>query len=196
MKNSAKKLKYYDAAGLVEALIAILIAGICSIVLLAIAAQSIQALLEAEQVDSLTQAAVEGAQMAQIIVDKEKSEEQPVGTYFPPVLKYANFCVPLKGDTTDPYIPKIQNTATGFGPKMPDNPSSRGQFETEGKVESEKYGDNVFRVLCFNSGIPSVTAPRYVVVTVKTGLINCRTRKDNPEACRVSDVSYRAIINL
>lgn len=180
-----KKLKdSYKGQGLVEALIAIVVAGIACIALMAIAAQAIQTLLESEQVDSLTQAASEGSQMAQILRDREKSEEAAGGTYIPKIGKFPA-CYPLLGDTTDPNIPK----ESGNFIKL----VSRDDYVDYPIVG--KYDGNIFRVLCIEEGIPNYTNAKYALVTIHTGLINCKKNPDNPDECRVDDVEYKAIIN-
>ncbi len=63
--------KKYEAMGFVEALIAIMIVGAASVVLMDIAVRTMQDVIQNETIDTMTQFAVEGAEMAQEIAKKE-----------------------------------------------------------------------------------------------------------------------------
>ncbi len=62
----------YEAMGFVEALVAIMVVGISAVVLMEIAANTMQNMIQNERVDQVTQYAVEGAVMAQVIASKNK----------------------------------------------------------------------------------------------------------------------------
>ena len=63
----------YKAMGFVEALIAIMIAGIASVVLMQIAANALKEAVQNERIDKMTEYAVEGANMVQGIVERDKA---------------------------------------------------------------------------------------------------------------------------
>ena len=56
-------IKKYEAMGFVEALMAIMIAGMASVVLMGIAAKALKEAVQNERIDKMTQYAVEGANM-------------------------------------------------------------------------------------------------------------------------------------
>lgn len=69
MKN---KIKYnsYEGMGFIESLIAIMVVGVASVVLMRIAASTMSDAVENERIDKMTQYAVEGANMAENIVQE------------------------------------------------------------------------------------------------------------------------------
>ncbi|MGI5897940.1 MAG: hypothetical protein ACOX6Q_02160 [Candidatus Dojkabacteria bacterium] len=71
MEKNVKTNKY-EAMGFVEALIAIMVVGISAVVLMQIAANTMQSMIQNERVDQVTQYAVEGAVMAQAIASKNR----------------------------------------------------------------------------------------------------------------------------
>ena len=71
MKNIFKQNKKYEAMGFVEALIAIMVVGAASVVLMDIAVRTMQDVIQNETIDTMTQLAVEGAEMAQEIAKQE-----------------------------------------------------------------------------------------------------------------------------
>lgn len=85
MKNRLKQK--YEALGFVEALMAIMVVGISSVVLMQIAVNTIQNTIQNETIDIMTQYAVEGAEMAQDIANKEAIDEDDFpdsdGCYIP-----------------------------------------------------------------------------------------------------------------
>jgi len=67
-----KKIKYnsYKGMGFIESLIAIMVVGVASVVLMRIAASTMSDAVENERIDKMTQYAVEGANMAENIVQE------------------------------------------------------------------------------------------------------------------------------
>ena len=67
-----KKIKYnsYGGMGFIESLIAIMVVGVASVVLMRIAASTMSDAVENERIDKMTQYAVEGANMAENIVQE------------------------------------------------------------------------------------------------------------------------------
>lgn len=66
-----KMNRKYEGMGFVEALIAIMVVGAASVVLMDIAVRTMQDVIQNETIDTMTQLAVEGAEMAQEIAKKE-----------------------------------------------------------------------------------------------------------------------------
>ena len=69
-KNNKNK---YEALGFVEALVAIMVVGISSVVLMQIAVNTMQNTIQNEIIDNMTQYAVEGAELAQDIANREST---------------------------------------------------------------------------------------------------------------------------
>ena len=62
----------YNALGFVEALIAIMIVGVSSVVLMQIAVNTLQGVIQNEKIDAMTQYAVEGSEVVKEIARQEK----------------------------------------------------------------------------------------------------------------------------
>ena len=73
MKNRNNKT-IYEAVGFIEALIAILLVGVSSLVLLQIAINTLNNAIQNEAIDHMTQYAVEGSEMVQDLYNKYKMD--------------------------------------------------------------------------------------------------------------------------
>lgn len=88
MKNLNKQkniIKTYEALGFVEAMMAIMVIGISSVVLMQIAVNTMQNILQNEAIDDLTQYAIEGSEMIQEVANRDKVEEErlfPIDTEY------------------------------------------------------------------------------------------------------------------
>jgi len=69
-----KNMKKYKALGFVESMIAIMVLGMSSVVLMQIAVNVMQDILQNEAIDKLTQHAIEGAEIIQDIANRNKVE--------------------------------------------------------------------------------------------------------------------------
>ncbi|MDD4381972.1 MAG: hypothetical protein PHE21_01335 [Candidatus Dojkabacteria bacterium] len=67
-----KRINTYKALGFVEALIAIMVVGVSSVVLMQIAVSTMQGVIQNEKIDSMTQYAVEGSEVVKEVAKKEK----------------------------------------------------------------------------------------------------------------------------
>lgn len=76
MTNRWRKTTY-EAMGFVEALIAILLVGVSSLVLLQIAINTLNTAIQNDVIDHMTQYAMEGGEMVQDIYNKQKMEGYP-----------------------------------------------------------------------------------------------------------------------
>ena len=83
------KKKQYEAMGFAEALMAIMLVGVSSLVLLKIAIDTMENAIQNEAIDMMTQYAMEGAEMVQDIYNKHKIEqlinEDNPERYFPEI---------------------------------------------------------------------------------------------------------------
>jgi hypothetical protein len=78
-----KKRNFYEALGFVEALIAIMVVGISSVVLMQIAVNTMHNTIQNEIIDIMTQYAVEGGEWAQDIANRETVSGED---YFPEII--------------------------------------------------------------------------------------------------------------
>jgi hypothetical protein len=85
MMKTLKK-KTYEALGFVESMLAIMIVGVSSMVLMQIAVNTMQNILQNEAIDDMTQYAVEGGEITQdIALRQEVNEEEDI---FPDPIEY------------------------------------------------------------------------------------------------------------
>lgn len=156
MKNT--KQKKYEAMGFVESLIAIMIVGVSSVVLMQIAANTTQSMIQNETIDIMTQYAVEGSTMAQDIAMQQRLGNDK--TLFPPL----DGCYLISKDTdTNQYIFNKENGIFVQYTKDTD----RNEYKESGKL-AESDG-RFFRVFCiegYNSG------DKYAIVRVIVGQVN------------------------
>ena len=91
----------YEAIGFIEALIAILLVGVSSLILLQIAINTLNNAIQNEAIDHMTQYAMEGAEMAQDIYNKHKMDllsnpdidgEEEKERYFPEIIQDGANC--------------------------------------------------------------------------------------------------------
>ncbi len=71
-----KKVTAYESLGFVEALIAIIVVGASSIVLMQIAVSTMQGMIQNDTIDKMTQYAVEGAEIVQDIANRDKASNE------------------------------------------------------------------------------------------------------------------------
>lgn len=75
MINNTRKI--YKGMGFVESLIAIVVVGVASVVLMRVAASSMMEAVQNERIDKMTQLAVEGATMTETIITEEVEDIVP-----------------------------------------------------------------------------------------------------------------------
>lgn len=104
MKN---KIKYnsYEGMGFIESLIAIMVVGVASVVLMRIAASTMSDAVENERIDKMTQYAVEGANMAENIV--QEFYEYPTS---PDAISFFSKIAPSFPTYIKCFIPDITNS--------------------------------------------------------------------------------------
>lgn len=67
-----RRFKKYNALGFVEALIAIMVVGVSSVVLMQIAVSTMQGVVQNEKIDAMTQYAVEGSEVVKEVANQER----------------------------------------------------------------------------------------------------------------------------
>jgi len=205
--------KKYEAMGFVEALIAIIVVGVASVVLMEIAATTMSDAVENERIDKMTQYAIEGATMTENIV--QELYEDPTSTdltFFnsniatPPLLSSAEICfVPQVPDFDSPDIFDFKRTGTNYYfinknaiyiDKAIDE-SIKKDIKVNSTIYERKRGatqatpTDYFRLACVRSKSASA---KYLSVTIIVGHISS---EGNITARRnVKDYTYSTIINI
>jgi len=144
--------KKYEGMGFVEALISIMVVGASSVVLMQIASQTLQEMMQNEVIDTMTQYAVEGGVMVQDLATQEKISGIDVfpnteGCY---AMDVTNGVYTFRKDQTDQYVSY-------------DLARDRETYKTETAITAD---DNFFRLVCINSYVGD---NRFAVVKVVVG---------------------------
>jgi len=177
------KNKSYEGVGFVEALIAIAVAGIASVVLMSIAANTIAQVLRNEVSDRMTQAAIEGAEMAKKIADNQNLSGDNL---FPEITGNVNACFAFRGDTNSPEFVKSGEVFTRVC-----NYDSEGREDCKESLMSSD--ERMFRIFC----ITPDSDPGLNLVVAKTivGLVDCDSVVANTQ-CEITDYEYYSAIKV
>ncbi len=183
--------RMYKGLGFVEALIAILVTGIASIALMDIASKTLSTTIKNEVSDKMTQYAVEGSEMVQIIADREELENEDL---FPNDPEYAGMCFLMNEDVENPEFLRDDS-----GVYIEFTYTSREEFKELGML---KRDEEFFRFFCRTTNIDQTGS--VVVGKVIVGLVD-RIMKTDDEgdfvydsggAVNVSDYEHFTIIKL
>lgn len=189
MKSSIKLKNKYEALGFVEALIAIMVVGISSIVLMEIAVDTMQNTIQNEIIDTMTQYAVEGAEIAQQIADRNKESES--STYFPSISDWGACFRFVNEDGQYSFAKDTENLFVRYSEN-----SDRDIYKQEALIQllgedGEEIDADLFRIVCLesSSGTPSFVIGRVVVgQNISDG--------DITKGNFVKDYSYLTVIKL
>lgn len=177
----------YKGMGFVEALIAIMVTGVASVVLMGIAASTLRSLLNTEIQDKMSQLGRSGAVIAQGVADRETGELDEVDRFF--------------------FQTSIENNCFGYEVNAGEysfNSAIKLPVETRSTyltslVEEEDVEDRdkwyYFRVMCVEEIIEGIgiTRPR-ALIKVITGYT--KTEGSYTSTMDIKDYEYLAVINL
>ncbi len=169
----------YEGMGFVEALISIMVVGISSVVLMQIASQTLQEMMQNEVIDTMTQYAVEGSVMVQDIASQEKLSDEELfpdteGCYAMDVSDQNEYA--FRKTATEEYITYSLS-------------KDRNTYKTETAITSD---DDYFRLICIQSyvGDGKFAIAKVVVGQSKVG-DGTITKKN-----MVKDYSYFTVVSL
>lgn len=191
MKKQNNTRKIYEALGFVESMLAIMIVGISSVVLMQIAVDTMQGIIQNETIDEMTQYAIEGAEIVQDIANRNNEVGEDDDEIFPAI---------DDGQIENCFILVVEGGEFQF--KEDDNGFLR--FENDaGRVNREEYKDiaildeqdHLFRWVCLDSPRGGVAGDSdFIMANVIVG-----QRASDGTITRgnlVKDYSYRTIIKL
>lgn len=181
MKN-IKINKKYEAMGFVEALIAIMVVGIASVVLMQIAVRTMREMISNEKIDQMTQLAVEGAEIAQSIAKEQKATGEAL---FPTT---AGMCYILVDGGNGDY--SFMKEGEVF--KMYALSEDRDMYKSEAIVTGENLSDDFFRIFCIDSSYTAGAEHAVANIVVGQQSSDGTITKGNS----VKDYSYLTVINL
>lgn len=170
------RCKTYEALGFVEALIAIMVVGASSVVLMQIAVNTMQGVIQNEKIDTMTQIAVEGSEIVKELARQEKVSGDDL---FP--------------DIPGCYVPLSDSGAFTFK----EDTVGGSKLYLEADAQREEYVANAaineefFRIYCFES---YTVGDKYVSGNIIVGELNSdgTISKSN----NVKDYSYFTVVNL
>jgi hypothetical protein len=178
-----KRYRKYEAVGFVEALIAIAVAGIASVVLMTVAANTIAQVIRNETSDKMTEYAIEGASMTKKIADNHNNSDEEL---FPGIDGNVNNCFAFVGDVDQP---EFQKSGEIFENVCDYDSGQRDQCKAS--VVSED--DEMFRVFCMTP--ESDSARGLVVGKVVVGLRDCDEVVVNSK-CELADYEYFTAVKV
>lgn len=168
----------YEGMGFVEALISIMVVGASSVVLMQIASQTLQEMMQNEVIDTMTQYAVEGSVVVQDIATQERLSEADV---FP----NAEGCYVM--DVADGIYSFRKNQANEY--LSYDLARDREIYKTETEISSD---DDYFRIVCINSYVGDGQFAVIKVVVGQSKVGDGTITKKN----MVKDYSYFTVATL
>lgn len=166
--------KKYEALGFVEALMAILIAGITSILLMGIAVDTIKMVVKNEIADSMTQVAIEAGARVKSIAEKNNNSTEKL---FPDIASHINSCFQSVGSANDP---QFQSENGDFVTVC--NYDSGGRDNCKSSVSAN--ASDLFEVFCITPESNSTSG--LVVGKIVVGKTKCISSED----CDVADYEY------
>ena len=177
-----KKIKTYNAFGFVEALIAIMVVGVSSVVLMQIAVSTMQGVIQNEKIDAMTQYAVEGSEIVKEIGRKEKESGEDL---FPGPISEEACYIPNRGNYS--FVKESEDTFLSY-PQI-----ERNQYKETAVLsnDSEDLASDYFMVFCIQ---PYSSGDTYAVGDIIVGERNYDgtiTKGNN-----VKDYLYFTIVNL
>ncbi len=197
---SQKNTTKYKATGFVESLIAIILVGVASVILMRIAANTLLEGVQNERIDKMTQYAVEGAYMTEVIIQEMLAEgKNPVEE------------LNLVGSGTDLkcFVPIVDPTTHEFGFKKEADGSYKSWYyydshyrgelgEKAGLEEETETGTRTdyFRMVCFWSVyVPAAgEKPPYLYTDIVVGHI--LSKGNITKGGNVKDYHHSTIITL
>ncbi len=160
-----RKNKKYKALGFVESMIAIMVLGMSSVVLMQIAVNVMQNILQNEAIDDLTQHAIEGAEIVQDIANRNK---EVGGGLFPLSAEYKSD--PLGRNC---FRFALEGESIVFAKDDDDNwekydSDERDDYKNVAILNDE---DELFRLICFNTPMGGVAdgEPAFVTTEIIVG---------------------------
>ena len=179
----------YEGMGFVEALIAIMVVGIASVVLMQISASTLKEMIQNEVIDTMTQYAVEGAVMIQEVATKAKSTGNPDLFPQPPVIADSYYVI--DSDGAGGYL--FREDESGF---VSYNYTTERSIIAENAAIPEQgdYAENpqFFRVFYISS---YVGGGRFAIVKVIIGQTS-NSDGNITSGNMVKDYTYYTVVNL
>jgi hypothetical protein len=187
-----KRNKKYEALGFVEAMLAIMIVGVSSVVLMQIAVNTVQGIIQNEKIDEMTQHAIEAGEIVQELANRDKLVEEDI---FPEPSEYGGFDNCFVLDFVEGNFQFRKDEEEHFIKFELENREDYKDLKEREEDEDPSIDDEIFRIICLQSPVGRseedlsfVTANIIVGQRISDGSIT----KGN----LVKDYEYRTVIKL
>ncbi|HVX92744.1 MAG TPA: hypothetical protein VHA74_01375 [Candidatus Dojkabacteria bacterium] len=158
-----------------------MVAGVASVVLLGIAASTVEQVLQNELNDKLTETAVEGGVMIKKIA--ENNNNSTTETLFPPITGNTGKCFALNNNVNAPAFQKNGDVFVNAC-----NYDSQGK---DGCTDYKSQDSSIFRVYCMTSDSDINTGT--TVGKIIVGLSACK-QNDTSGKCSIADYPYYIVV--
>jgi len=170
--------------GFVEALIAIMITGIASVVLMGISANTLKSMVNTEIQDRMAQIGRSGAVIAQGVADLESEKDQEDRFFFEDGIE--GFCFKFNYEEGEGYSFNSNNKLA---------PDTRTAYLTSLVEEEGDEQPYYFRVMCVEDILVGTTTSRpRALIKIITGYT--KTTGSYTSTRDIKDYEYLAVINL
>ncbi len=181
MKKRMESVKEFDAFGMIESVLAIVLVAIVCLSFMSFTIASIIELYRIEQGDRLTQEAQLTAEKVKTIVANQNKSSD--GGVFPPVALAENKCFAIEGALDDPVFPAKDDPTWSSNCDYEDWDDCRCT-DGGGCNRAESTSENIYAVYCLLDYDRDDS--RIAKGVIRTGLVKCQ-RKDASNECVVSD---------
>ena len=180
------KKKFYAASTLVEALLAIVIAGIAAGVLMRMSGEALQEVIKTEKSDALVQLASQSSVVVRRIASEHNASKSGF-PLFPYKQDEVNYCYAFKGDFTSKNVSFVESGAVlnkiCFNREPWDGCKENSLTWTQlnlTKISSRTISDSAYKFFCvddYNEGTQTISG------TVVVGLRNCPKKEQGKSTC-------------
>lgn len=183
--NKSIKIQY-EGMGFVEALIAIMVVGVSSVVLMQIATNTLKDMIQNETIDTMTQYAVGGATMAQNIAMQEKTTGVDV---FPPYTP--GYCHVIDENEDEEGQYHFRKNGSDYTMYNFTDSDERDVYRAEALVQ-EDDDDLFFRIYCIEeyNAVDTYAIVKIIVGQSKSG------NGSITNGSNVKDYTYLTVVNL
>lgn len=182
-----KDKKYYKASTLIEALIAIVVAGIASGVLMKMSGNVLQELVQNEKADALTQSAYESSITVRRIAGRHNASEVGV-PLFPYKSDDVGYCYAIRGGFDSADVSFLASSGVNLKKICGNNgewDECKKSFDTKtslniATVNNKMISDQAYRFFCVDKYEVST---EIVTGTIVVGLRHCSPRDEKAGRC-------------
>jgi len=173
-----KKEKKYTGFGLIEAILAIAVAGIASMVFLRLAYDNWLDVIQVEQSDAIAKESIKTAQQVRIIVEDHNNRDNGAPRKFPALSGLTGRCSRVIGTLETPEFEDLDFYECSTSDLSTCKTNSSGDY---------------YSIYCVQSVDMDMKLVEGVIIS---GLKSCKVKEDKGDVCDVPEFRYTLISNL